>query len=114
MSEPFSYAGLAKSPWEKLTNKMGGARLFLSVIMLVIKGISPPIAAQESNRNAPQAQNTEKNLSYVVRDTIEREIEAQANDWSLWCYRKLEKKDEQGRMFMTWQAKGAQIERLPG
>jgi hypothetical protein len=112
MSKPFSCAGLAKFSWEKLTLKMASMGLFLSVGLVVIKSISAPIAAQESNHNAAQAPNTEKNLSYVVRDTIEHEIDAQAKDGSLWCYRKLEEKDGQRRVFMVCQAKGAQIERL--
>jgi len=112
MSKPFSHAGLAKFSWEKLTRKMACTGLFLFVGMLVIKSICAPIAAQVSNHNAAQAPYTEKNLSYIVRDTIEHEIDAQAEDGSLWCYRKLEEKDGQRRLFMVCQAKGAQIERL--
>jgi hypothetical protein len=112
MSKAFSCAGLANFPWEKLKIKVGGAGFFLSVSMLVIKSIGAPIYAQESNHNTAQAPNTEKDSSYMVREIIEHEIDAQAKDGSLWCYRKLEEKDGQRRLLMACQAKGAQIERL--
>jgi hypothetical protein len=112
MSKPFAYAGLKKLLGKKLKKKMVGTGLFLSVCILLITTISAPIVAQESNHIAPQVSNPEKNLSYLVRDIIEHEIDAQAADKSLWCYRKVEEKDGQRRLFMVCQAKGAQIERL--
>jgi hypothetical protein len=112
MSNSFSRAELAKLHLEKLTKRMARTAFLLSVSVLVTNGISAPVYAQESNHNAAQAANTEKNWSYLVRDTIENEIDAQAKDRSLWCYRKLEEKDGQRRLFIACQAKGAQIERL--
>lgn len=91
---------------------MARSGLLLFSCMLVIEGISAPIYAQESNRNAAQAQNTEKDWNYMVREIIEHEIDAQAKDRSLWCYRKMEEKDGQRRLLMACQAKGVQIERL--
>jgi hypothetical protein len=84
----------------------------LCVWVLLNTTIISLIEAQESNHNALQASNPEKHFSYLVRDTIEHEIDAQAKDKSLWCFRKLEEKDGQRRLFMACQTKGAQMERL--
>jgi hypothetical protein len=111
MPKPFSCAGFVKLHCEKLTERMARPGT-LFVFMLLTKANCGPIRAQESNHNTAQAQNIEKNWSYIVRDTIEHEIDAQAKDRSLWCYRKLEEKDGQRRLFITCQAQGAQIERL--
>ncbi|MGB9460609.1 MAG: hypothetical protein WCA94_06895, partial [Candidatus Acidiferrum sp.] len=51
-------------------------------------------------------------MSYLVRETIEHEIDAEAKDESLWCYRKLEEKDGQRRLLKACEAKGVQVERL--
>src|SRR5580698_734606 len=112
MSKPFPGPGLAKFPVETFRKKIASIGLPLCIWMLLITTISSPTVAQESNRVAPQASNPEKNVSYLVRDIIEHEIDAQAKDESLWCYRKLEDKDGQRRLLMVCQAKGAQIERL--
>jgi hypothetical protein len=115
MSKPFPGTALPKFLAEHLKreiSKIPSTRRLLSMWMLIITTISSPIVAQESNHIAPQA-NPEKNVSYLVRDIIEHEIDAQAKDESLWCYRKLEEKDGgPRRLFMVCQAKGAQIERL--
>ncbi|MGB6835643.1 MAG: hypothetical protein WBE24_19465, partial [Candidatus Acidiferrum sp.] len=79
---------------------------------LIIMGSILPTEAQVSIHNALQVASPEKHLSYLVRETIEHEIDAEAKDESLWCYRKLEEKDGQRRLFKTCEAKGAQIERL--
>ena len=112
MSKPFPGLGLAKFLEEDLTKKIVLIGFLLSTWMLLITTISSPIVAQESNPNAPQASHPEKNVSYFVRDIIEHEIDAQAKDQSLWCYRKLEEKDGPRRLLMVCQAKGGQIERL--
>jgi hypothetical protein len=115
MSKRFPGPGLAKLLAENLTRKIAkiaSTGLLVSTWMLLTAIISSPIVAQESNHNAPQASNPEKNVGYLVRDIIEHEIDAQAKDKSLWCYRKLEEKDGPRRLFMVCQAKGAQIERL--
>ena len=48
----------------------------------------------------------------MVRDTINHEIDAEAQDTSLWCYRKLQEKDGKQQLFAVCQAKGAEIDRL--
>jgi hypothetical protein len=115
MTKPFPGPGLPKFLAENLTreiSKIPSTRLLLSMWMLIITTISSPTLAQENNHIAPQASNPEKNVNYLVRDIIEHEIDAQAKDESLWCYRKLEEKDGPRRLLMVCQAKGAQIERL--
>jgi Tfp pilus assembly protein PilN len=116
MSKPFPGPGLAKLLAENLTRKIAkiaSTGFLFFTWMLLITTISSPIVAQESNHIAPQASSPEKNASYLVREIIEHEIDAQAKDESLWCYRKLEEKDGgPRRLLMVCQAKGAQIERL--
>jgi Tfp pilus assembly protein PilN len=116
MSKPFPGPGLAKLLAENLTRKIAkiaSTGFLFFTWMLLITTIGSPIVAQESNHIAPQASNPEKNASYLVREIIEHEIDAQAQDKSLWCYRKLEEKDGgPRRLLMVCQAKGAQIERL--
>jgi len=112
MSKPLPGPRLAKLPRETLTRKIAWTSLLLFPWMLLITPICFPIVAQENNHIAPQASNSDKNVSYLVRDIIEHEIDAQAKDDSLWCYRKLEEKDGPRRLLMVCQAKGAQIERL--
>src|ERR1700684_3839801 len=111
MSKPLSYPGLGKFSGKE-TEKTATTGLSFCACVLLTTAIIAPIEAQESNYNAPQTSNPEKHLSYLGRDTIEHEIDAQAKDESLWCYRKLEEKDGQRRLFIECQAKGAQIERL--
>jgi hypothetical protein len=112
MSKRFSWPGLAKFPWERLTKKIATTGLLLSVWMLLSTNFNGPTKAQENNHTAPQTSSPENNLNYLVRDIIDHEIDAQAMDKSLWCYRKLEEKDGQRRLIAVCQAKGAQIERL--
>ena len=113
MSKPFPGPELAKFPGKHSTKKITWTGLPVSVWMLLIMIISSSTVAQERNHIAPQASsNSEKSVGYLVRDIIEHEIDAQAKDESLWCYRKLEEKDGQRRLMMVCQAKGAQIERL--
>jgi hypothetical protein len=112
MSNSFSRAKLAKLHLEKLRKRTARTAFLLSVGVLVANGISAPVSAQESNHNAAKGLDTEKNWTYLVRDIIEHEIDAQAKDRSLWCYRKLVEKDGRRRLFITCQGQGAQIERL--
>lgn len=113
MSKRFPGPGLAKFLEKTSSKKIASTGLLLSMWMLSITTISSLVVAQENNHIAPQTSNPEKNVGYLVRDIIEHEIDAQAQDKSLWCYRKLEEKDgSPQRLLMVCQAKGAQIERL--
>lgn len=113
MSTPLSYSGLGKFSGKKWAEKMATTGLLLCLwVMLIITTSIAPMKAQEGDRYALQAINAEKNWGHLVRDTIEHEVDAEAKDESLWCYRKLEEKDGQRRLFKACEAKGAQIERL--
>jgi hypothetical protein len=56
--------------------------------------------------------DTKQNWGQLVRDTINHEIDAEAKDTSLWCYRKKQEKDGKQQLFAACQAKGAEIDRL--
>ena len=108
-----SYPGSGKLSGKKWTGKMAIAGLLLCWWAALINTDSTvPTGAQERIHNGLQASNPEKYLSYLVRDTIEHEIDAEAKDESLWCYRKLEDKDGKRRSYKACESKGAQIERL--
>jgi len=64
-----------------------------------------------AEQGAAQASDAE-NWSQVVRETMNHEIDAQAKDQSLWCYRKLQEKDGKQETYAVCQAKGAEIDRL--
>ena len=113
MSRPPSYTGLGKVSGKKWTGKMAITRPLLCLwSALIIMGGILPTEAQDSIHNALQVPNPEKHLSYLVRETIEHEIDAEAKDESLWCYRKLEEKDGQRRLLKACEVKGVQVERL--
>jgi hypothetical protein len=65
---------------------------------------SPPISVPTAD--------TKQNWGQVVRDTINHEIDEEAKDTSLWCYRKQQEKDGKQQLFAACQAKGAEIDRL--
>jgi len=65
---------------------------------------SPPISVPIAD--------TKQNWGQVVRDTIKNELEAEAKDTSLWCYRKQQEKDGKQQLIAACQAKGAEIDRL--
>lgn len=113
MSKPLSCPGFSAFSGTKWIEQIivTGLSLCLFALLIITTGIAP-IDAQESNHNALRAPNPEKHLSYLVRDTIEHELDAEAKDESLWCYRKLKEKDGQQRLFEACEAKGALIERL--
>jgi hypothetical protein len=48
----------------------------------------------------------------LVRDTIKNELDEEAKDTSLWCYRKQQEKDGKQQLFAACQVKGAEIDRL--
>ena len=56
--------------------------------------------------------DTKQNWGQLVRDTINHEIDAEAKDTSLWCYRKQQEKDGKQQLFAACQIKGAEIDRL--
>jgi hypothetical protein len=69
------------------------------------------VPASPPSNSVPIA-GTNQNWGQVVRDTINHEIDAEAKDTSLWCYRKQQEKDGKQQLFAACQAKGAEIDRL--
>ena len=70
-----------------------------------------PVTASPSPISVPTA-NTKQDWGQLARDTINHEIDAQANDTSLWCYHKLQEKDGKQQLFAACQTKEAEIDRL--
>jgi hypothetical protein len=69
------------------------------------------VTAPPPSISVPTA-DTKQNWGQLVRDTINHEIDAEAKDTSLWCYRKQQEKDGKQQLFAACQAKGAEIDRL--
>src|ERR1700686_2820723 len=69
------------------------------------------VTAPPPSISVPTA-DTKQNWGQLVRDTINHEIDVEAKDTSLWCYRKQQEKDGKQQLFAACQAKGAEIDRL--
>ena len=65
-------------------------------------------------QNASKKVEPTSNLNALVRGLLEREVRAQADDKSLWCYRKLLDKDGKRELFASCQTEAAEIDRLLG
>lgn len=114
---------VAKLRGRKCSMRVGGFGYFVlaDILLFVVVGLCAPVEAQNSNpstttqpssQTSTQTAKTE-NWGQVVRETINHELDAQANDGSLWCYRKLEEEDgKQQKTYVVCQAKGAEIQRL--
>ena len=87
-----------------------GVAFFLCAALLASSADRLPVYALDDPRPG-QAPDTE-NWGRVVRETMNHEIDAQAKDQSLWCYRKLQEKDGKQERYAVCQAKGAEIDRL--
>ncbi|HZV59401.1 MAG TPA: hypothetical protein VFF42_03620 [Candidatus Eremiobacteraceae bacterium] len=61
-----------------------------------------------------QAQgSSDSNLTQLVRDIIRHELDMQAKDQALWCFRKMEEKSgKPQQLFVACQSKGGEIDRL--
>jgi hypothetical protein len=55
---------------------------------------------------------TDPKLTPLVRNILQHEIRAEADDKSLWCYRKFVEKDGKHQLFSACQSQGAEIDRL--
>jgi hypothetical protein len=51
-------------------------------------------------------------LNAVVRDVLQHELRAQAEDSSLWCFNKLQEKEGKKELFSVCQTKAGEVERL--
>jgi len=70
--------------------------------------------AQEGQAQGEQvAQSSDSNLTQLVRDIIHHELDMQAKDQSLWCFHKLQEKNEKPpQLFVACQSKSGEIDRL--
>lgn len=97
------------------TRKAANASLILAVSIFLSTWLiigAPSRAADEPKRIALQNTETPADLHVLVRDILQHEVRAQAEDDSLWCYRKLQDKDGKMQLFASCQTKGAEINRL--
>ena len=94
----------------------GGLVLILPILLALMLGLFAVSATPQGNRSNPAsasiANQSESNLRVVVRDILQNELRAQAEDHSLWCYRKLTDKDGKQQLFAACQTKTLEIDRL--
>jgi hypothetical protein len=80
--------------------------------MLGLFAVSATPQAKHSSAASPSTSKSGANLNAVVRDILQNELRAQAEDHSLWCYRKLTDKDGKQQLFAACQTKTLEIDRL--
>lgn len=81
-------------------------------LALMLSTCAPLACADDFGGNAIEATNPNQGLNALVRNVLQHEINAEADDRSLWCYRKLQFKDGKQDLFAACQTSGAQIDRL--
>jgi hypothetical protein len=94
---------------------MWRAAVFVQVTFALVALVPRTAAAEDAaDKKLGATQSTEATsaLKQLVRDVLQHEITAQADDKSLWCYRKLLDKDGKVQLFATCQTEGAEINRL--
>jgi len=92
-----------------------GLALILPVLLALMLGlfaVSATPQAKHSSATSPSTSKSATNLNAVVRDILQNELRAQAEDHSLWCYRKLTDKDGKQQLFAACQTKTLEIDRL--
>jgi hypothetical protein len=82
----------------------------LLALMLGLFAVSATPQTKQTNSASSAAKST--NLNALVRDILQNELRAQADDHSLWCYRKLTDKDGKQQLFAACQTKTLEIDRL--
>ena len=91
------------------------ASLILAIPVFLLTALiigAPARASDEPQQIALKDGQNPSNLNALVRDILQHEVRAQAEDDSLWCYRKLQEKDGKVELFASCQTKGAEINRL--
>jgi hypothetical protein len=83
----------------------------LLALMLGLFAVSATPQAKHTN-SASSSITKSPNLNAMVRDILQNELHAQADDHSLWCYRKLTEKDGKQQLFAACQTKTLEIDRL--
>src|SRR6202140_829963 len=84
----------------------------LLALMLGLFAVSATPQAKHSSSTASSTNKSATNLNALVRDILQNELRAQADDHSLWCYRKLTDKDGKQQLFAACQTKALEIDRL--
>src|SRR6202166_2739865 len=88
--------------------------LILPLLLALMLGLFAVSATPQSKHSSSPSPVTTKpaNLTAQVRDILQNELRAQADDHSLWCYRKLTDKDGKQQLFAACQTKALEIDRL--
>jgi len=84
----------------------------LLALMLGLFAVSATPQAKQSIATASSTNKSATNLNALVRDILQNELRAQADDHSLWCYRKLTDKDGKQQLFAACQTNALEIDRL--
>jgi len=84
----------------------------LLALMLGLFAVSATPQAKQLIVTAPSTNKSATNLNALVRDILQNELRAQADDHSLWCYRKLTEKDGKQQLFAACQTNALEIDRL--
>jgi hypothetical protein len=88
--------------------------LILPLLLALMLGLFAVSATPQTKHASSTSSSTAKspNLNALVRDILQNELRAQADDHSLWCYRKLTDKDGKQQLFAACQTKMLEIDRL--
>jgi hypothetical protein len=84
----------------------------LLALMLGLFAVSATPQAEQSIAIASSTNKSATNLNALVRDILQNELRAQADDHPLWCYRKLTEKDGKQQLFAACQTNALEIDRL--
>jgi hypothetical protein len=105
-------AELANSPTALRWNR--NFVLILPLLLALMLGLFAVSATPQAKHTNSASSSTTKspNLNAMVRDILQNELHAQADDHSLWCYRKLTEKDGKQQLFAACQTKTLEIDRL--
>ena len=105
-------AELANSPAPIRSNR--NFVLILPLLLALLLGLFVVSATPQSKQFSAASPATTKpaNLTAQVRDILQNELRAQADDHFLWCYRKLTDKDGKQQLFAACQTKALEIDRL--
>jgi hypothetical protein len=91
-----------------LTIAMG----LLSVALMLSSGATLIVAEDQDQKTGTQKIQGEPDLTNLVRDILQHEVRAQADEKSLWCYRKSLDKDGKLQLFASCQTETVEINRL--
>jgi len=84
----------------------------LSLALMLSSGATLVVAEDHAQKATTQGIKGEPELTTFVRDILQHEVRAQADDKSLWCYRKSLDKDGKLQLFASCQTETVEINRL--